>query len=434
LLALWPPAVAAQAPGPAAPAPAAATITDRAAQLPAVLRGEIAFADYFTPEFLAAVPPAQLETVNSSLKAQHGAPTALLRTEPRDATSATVFVTFEKGVGQFRMTIDPAQNGRVAGLLVTGFETSGDSAAAVLDAVKALPGSSNLMVAALGDGEPRVIHAHNADTALAIGSTFKLYILAELAERARGRNLGWDHVTTVTRRSFSSKATENWPDDGAVTLHTLAAWMISVSDNGATDTLIGVLGRDAIGKRLTSIGNSAADRTLPLLSTVEAFALKTEGNAALRTEFLAADERAQRRLLDSAADRLTLDAIHGEIFVGKPLHIDSIEWFASARDLVRLLNHLRLKGGATVHGIMAINPGLTRDAAQRWDYVGYKGGSESGVISMSYLLKAEAGNWFAVTGSWNNPAAPVDNAKFAALMQRMVDLIARADKDAALIQ
>jgi beta-lactamase class A len=403
------------------------TVADRAAQLAAVLRGDIAYTEYFTPEFLAAVPAAQLDAVNASLKAQYGAPTALLRIEPRDASSATVFVSFAKGTGQFQMTVDPAQNGRVAGLLVTGFESSGDSADAVLGEIKALPGTANLLVAELGGAESRAIHAYNADTALAIGSTFKLYILAELAEQARRRKLDWDNVSTLTRRSFSSKASENWPADGPVTLHTLASWMISVSDNGATDTLIDVLGRDAVGRRLMAIGSSAAARTLPFLNTVEAFALKAESNAALRSQYLAADEKAQRKLLDSAADKLTLDAIQGEMFVGKPLHIDSIEWFANGHDLVRLLDHLRTKAGPVAHGVMAINPGLTRDAAQRWAYVGYKGGSESGVISMSYLLNSKSGRWYALTGGWNNPAAPVDNAKFAALMQRMADVLARGE-------
>ncbi len=426
-LAAQPGPAAPPAPTPApAPAPLA-SLTDRAAQLLAVLRGEMGFTAFFTPEFLAAVPASQLEAVNASLKAQYGDAQAVAKVEARDATSGTVLIAFPKGVGQFRMTIDPAQGGLVAGLLVAGFESSGDSAEAIIAELAALPGSSTMVVAELGSDAPRLLHAHRADTVHAIGSTFKLYLLAELADQVRRRKLGWDHVTTVSRKSFSSKATENWPTDAPVTLHTLASWMISVSDNGATDSLLDVLGRDAVGRRLTAIGNSVAARNLPLLNTVEAYALKASANDALRSEFLAADERRQRALLDTAADRLTLEAISGDMFVGKPLHIDSIEWFASGQDLVRLLDHLRVSGGPMAHGLMAINPGLTRDAAQRWSYVGYKGGSEAGVISMSYLLKGQSGRWYALTGSWNNSAAPVDNAQFAALMQRMADQLARED-------
>lgn len=178
---------------------------------------------------------------------------------------------------------------------------------------------------------------------------------------------------------------------------------------------------------MTVIGNSAAARNLPFLNTVEAFALKAETNAALRARFLAANEAEQRRIVDAAADQLTLNVVEGAMFVGKPLYIDSIEWFASSRDLVRLLDHLRTADSADARAIMAINPGISRDAAARWSYIGYKGGSESGVISMSFLLQSKACRWYAVTGSWNDVNAPVDNGKFTALMQRLVDQVAKDD-------
>ena len=46
--------------------------------------------------------------------------------------------------------------------------------------------------------------------------------------------------------------------------------------------------------------------------------------------------------------------------------------------------------------------------AGRWRYLGYKGGSEPGVIAMSFLAQRQDGDWYALSASWNNPAARVD--------------------------
>lgn len=421
----WPCAAQNAAPV-AVPAPdRAATLAERAAQLSAVIAGTANYSDYFTSEFVTAVPPAQLKAINAGLVAEHGAPLGVERIEAKDALRATVYLRFANAVGQFQIAIDPGQDGKVAGLQLTGFTGNDDSLGEIVAEIGALPGAASLLVMPLDGRDADPLLAHNPEQILAIGSTFKLYILAELVGQVQRGKLGWDRVTPVDRRSFSSKATEFWPVDAPVTLHTLASWMISVSDNGATDILLDVLGRDAVGKRLTAIGNSAVARNLPFLNTVEAFALKSTGNAELRTQFLAASETGQRQLIDSAADRLTLAAITGEMFIGKPLHIDTIEWFASARDLARLMDHFRAPGQAQARAIMGINPGVSSDTAARWAYSGYKGGSEAGVISMSFLLQSKGGRWYAVTGSWNNVAAPVDNGKFAGLMQRLIDQLAK---------
>jgi hypothetical protein len=46
---------------------------------------------------------------------------------------------------------------------------------------------------------------------------------------------------------------------------------------------------------------------------------------------------------------------------------------------------------------------------------------------MSFLLQSKAGRWYAVTGSWNNLEAPVNNSQFALLMQRLVEQLAKQD-------
>jgi hypothetical protein len=73
---------------------------------------------------------------------------------------------------------------------------------------------------------------------------------------------------------------------------------------------------------------------------------------------------------------------------------------------------------------MAVNSGIGPATAAKWRYLGYKGGSEPGVVSMSFLTQSKTGDWYAISGSWNNPAKDVDNTAFVQLMTRLVDAMA----------
>ncbi|MCX6141540.1 MAG: hypothetical protein NTX15_12095 [Candidatus Kapabacteria bacterium] len=59
-----------------------------------------------------------------------------------------------------------------------------------------------------------------------------------------------------------------------------------------------------------------------------------------------------------------------------------------------------------------------------WSYVGYKGGSETGVINMTYLLRHKNGDWYGLSVSWNRSDAAVDNISFAGIVERAIQLIA----------
>ena len=412
------------------PAPVKTTISApspldlRIEQLPALLQNKVALDQYFSPTFLAAVPPAQFKQISEGVIAQYGAPQKILSVSKVRPNGATVKIAFEKAVATVEIDVEAVPAGKVVGLFLSGFEVSGDSFDAISTEFKALPGSSGFLLAELADdGGVRTIAAQNADTQFAIGSTFKLYILAELASEIKAGTRHWSDVVPLTNRSFSSAATQGWPKDSPVTLHTLAGWMISVSDNGATDTLLALLGREAVEEKLASIGHSAPDRMLPFLSTVEAFALKA--NPGLRERFLKASEAQQRDLIEQEKASLTLENIDSSTIGGAPASIDTIEWFASPADLLTLLRNIKLQRDDRMLELMAINHGLSGAAAKRWRYVGYKGGSEPGVMSMSYLLQSPGGKWYVATGSWNDSAKEVDQKKFAGLMERLVSVLAQ---------
>jgi hypothetical protein len=159
------------------------------------------------------------------------------------------------------------------------------------------------------------------------------------------------------------------------------------------------------------------------------FKLKGIDKGALADRYLALDEAGRRDMLDREVRAAAITSIDPELFKdGKPILVDRLEWFASTADLVRVMDWLRINtaNNPNARAILSRNPGIGPDGAAHWHYVGFKGGSEPGVINMTLLLESKAGQWFAISGSWNNPAAGLDEGRFAGLLSRSAELAAAA--------
>ena len=409
-------------------APAGETAFDRrAGQLVDLFAGHLVYADYFAPTFEQAVPEAQFKTLAANLIAQYGQPVAVESTNPLGDRRGTVKLRFEKAVGTVAFSVESGPRERVDGLRIQNFEMANDSFDAAAAELAALPGKTGFLVAEIDGATIRPVAGAHQDEQFAVGSTFKLYVLDELAAQIAAGERRWDDVVPLSHLSFSSAATAGWPQDTPVTLQTLANWMISVSDNGAADTLIHLLGRERIEARMRAAGNSDPSRNIPFLTTVEVFALKGGNFASQREAFLAADDSAQRRVLADNRDRLILANVDGASFGGKPRFIDSLEWFASPTDVARAMIDLKGRGSPQAMAAMAINSGVGPAAAADWRYLGYKGGSELGVLSMSLLGQRKSdGKWFVVTASWNNPDGDAAAETITGLVARLLALAAKS--------
>ncbi|KFL48462.1 hypothetical protein IL54_3894 [Sphingobium sp. ba1] len=403
----------------AAPNP---TYQTRAEQLLGLLTSPGDEADYFSSLFLDAVPVDRWRAVAADLRAQHGRPLALGAVRQDSATAGQVEIRYERATVGFTLVVAPQPPGRVVGLRIVGARTANDSMAKVMAEIAALPGTTSFAVATLGEGPPKLRAAHRADAAMAIGSSFKLTILSELARAVGAGERRWSDVIPLGAKSFSGRLL-HWPDRAPMTLHSLATAMIAESDNSATDTLLLALGRDKVDAMLATTGHANPDQALPLLTTAEAFALKMPANADLRGRYATASPDARRALLRDAASRLTADKVDVGSVAEVPTAIDSIEWFASPKDMIGLLAWLRLHGGEALP-VLAVNPGIPPADAKRWRYLGYKGGSEPGVMAMNFLAQRQDGSWYAVSSSWNDAAARLDEPKLVALMTRALNLLA----------
>lgn len=413
LIGLWAAAAPAAEPSPA--------FVARADELVRLLNGETAPDRFFSPAFLAQVPASRVREISAQLRASYGPARKAVRIDASSPTGGTVAVKFERAVVRMQMVVDPQPPHLVRGLLVAGAESTVADVPALFGEIVGLPGEVSLIAARLEDAGPAAFLTEKAERPLAIGSAFKLFVLAELVRQVKAGERRWSDVVPLGFPSLPSGFLRDWPRGSPMTLHSLAALMISQSDNSAADTLLAVLGRDKVEALLPALGVTAPERNRPFLSTGEAFALKLGDPAALAT-WKAADEAGRRAMLRGLASvaAAELDPLRLQ---GRPTAIDSIEWFASPADLVRTLDWLRRSGDPVALELLAINPGLGPALARDFAYFGFKGGSEPGVLSMSVLLRSRAGRWMAASATWNNATTPLDEARFAALMSRLIALM-----------
>jgi len=406
---------------PAAAREAGPDLRARADDVVALINGGGDPATLFAPAFLAQVPPERMRAISSQLVQQYGRARRIAAIAPRGANAGAADIETERGTLHVLIGIAADPPHRIETLLVTGGDLRGDTIEAVMAEIRALPGTTAVALARLGDGPPRTIGGIAPDRTMAIGSSFKLFILAELDRQIRAGQRHWSDVVTLDRRSAPSGILQGWPAGAPVTLQTLATLMISISDNTAADMLLHTVGRENVEHMVATIGVESAARDRPFLSTLEAFALKAAPDNAFAA-WRNADEAGRRAMLArdyAARDPARLPA---DLFGGAPVRIDTLEWFASPMDLVRTMDWLRRNGSETTRAILAVNPGNPA-LREGFAYVGYKGGSEPGVLNFTWLLRDRAGAWFVATGSWNNPAAAVDEARFLGLMTRAAGLL-----------
>lgn len=405
-------------PAPAQPSPA---LTQRISELPAIIAAKGDFDTYFAPSLKAQVSKAQFDAIGPQLVLQFGAMGTVEKVTATSPYEATLLLGFERGIATIQLTVDPAPPHAVTGLLITSTEPREDSAAKVEAEFKALPGRTAFGVYALGKvATPR--HEHGGDATMPLGSAFKLWVLAEAARQVEAGERRWRDVVRIdAQRSLPSGITQSWPKDAPVTLQTLATLMISLSDNTATDTLMRILGREKVDAMVARSGVRDPGATLPVLTTMEAFKLKSPANAELVAQWKAAGPEGRRKLLKDNQARLAATKVDAGLFGETPLALD-VEWFATPRDQAALLDWLRTSGGDTALQVMAANPGTP--SAALFDYAGFKGGSEPGVIYGSWLLKTKKGNWYAVTGGWTRTDAGVQLPVFMNLMNRLIAQLA----------
>lgn len=379
--------------------------------------------DRFTADFLRQVPPNTLLTVFRQLRARSAQWTVTgIET---DGVGAEVRLT---GEDEWLMQIGVAPTGEVEFLLFqpdtvrdADEPTTFDELVTVLDEA----GDLALLAADVSGGTCEEIHAVDATTPRPIGSDFKLYVLGALADAVRAGDIGWNDTLAIRDdlKSLPSGTYQVLTAGTRRTVREFALAMISTSDNTATDHLIHLLGRERVEAAQAAYGHADPALNDPLLTTREFFVLKLALSDDDRAAYIAAGPDERRRILDTvvAETDVTLDDAVDWL---APRAIEEIEYFASPHDLCRAmvaLNADRLSR-PTIREVLGANPGVPIDD-RAWSYVGFKGGSEPGVLSLAWYLEGASGTFVYVVNVTNGDSL-LNEAQLAVVAAVGIDLLA----------
>jgi hypothetical protein len=253
-------------------------------------------------------------------------------------------------------------------------------------------------------------------TARPLGSMFKLYVLGALADAVAARRLSWDQTVALSA-SLSSEPSGSLQIEPAGTRYTvaqLADLMISSSDNTAADELAALVGRSAVQaqNRLTS---AHASMNVPFLRTKELFMLKYDDYPYYADAYLALSPSARLSYLRTVIDRIPLSALNlTTASLAAPRDIDSIEWFASPADLcaqfARLYRDAGRPGLTPVSTALSFNDGDIALPSSQWPLVWFKGGSETGVLTLGYLARSATGQVVVVVLELSDPSNAISDS------------------------
>ncbi len=393
----------------------------------------------FDPAFLAEIPATQIVAVTESLFGETTPPFEIERFEA-NATGTAGAGTIAAADGQ-RFDVEIAVNGtapyQIIGLLFTPSALDQLTVDEVDRALQELGSSSAAAVFEVTDGTCAAVAEIRSDESVVLGSVFKLWILAELANQIEAGTLAWDDEIEI-RDALKSSPDGVFFDRQAgemVTLEELATEMIAISDNTATDHLLAHLGRQNVEEALTRIGIEEASANIPMLSTGNLFALKFLPDEPNAVDYRALDEAGRRAMLETLdasvlpwvddSDLMERLAEEGEL--DEPRDLD-IEWFATPADLCRTLVHLaelaEQPGLSEVADILERNPGqgIPFDR-ERFPVIRFKGGWEPGVLAGAWWFERDDGQRFVVAGGINNPDDAFNQGYGALSLASLITLV-----------
>ncbi len=390
-------------------------------------------AAHFHPRFLAQVPLEQLAVLFVAVGPQLAGATL---ESVADAAALKAVLRVPTGGIVVSLKVE-ATTGQIEGLWFEPERKLGPKPTSFVEAesmLATIAPKASVFVAQLDRGRCQPRHAFGTKAPLAIGSAFKLYVLLGLADRILAGRAAWSDDLAVRDdwKSLPSGITQDVPAGTQLPLRELADRMISLSDNTATDHLLHLVGRTAVeaAMRSTKLSAPALQLSTPVMSTRELFALKLGPAAALDAY---AEARVAQRRKQLAALPAALPDVAGAVDWTTARRIDRVEWFATGADLCRVMGTLwqraQKPAAAPLLDVLAKNPGLPLGTAT-WPYIGFKGGSEPGVLAMAYLLKRVDGAWFVVAITFNAEAGgTVDEGVAVGYVQGVIELLGSPDAD-----
>ena len=390
---------------------------------------DAALGAHIAPAFLQAVPPEQwralLVQLSGSRPLRLDAPVTL------DARNRTLRFRGRTADGQSfvgTITTDASPP-----FLITGFgvrpadlDTGASPQQVGARLLGLAPQAAYAVAEVTSAGRCKVIDSDDGGMPVPVASAFKLFVLASLGRAVETGAVRWDEPLTLEDRDRSPNSPA-FGDKAAGTVFSVAEAarvMMEVSDNTATDVLIRRLGRDRIEADLSRWGVTDPALDIPFLTTREMAQLKFGTFADRAAEFIGGDESTKRRIV-AAIDAAPLGQFAKPT---SPVHVIDLEWFATMEDLCRVHAAIAVMGGkatgAPILAAFADNTGIPLDPTV-WRRVQFKGGSEPGLLSVSWLVeRARDKRRFAVAVAVINDTEPFDTDPVVAEVAKLFPWLA----------
>lgn len=255
----------------------------------------------------------------------------------------------------------------------------------------------------------------------ALGSVFKLYILATLSKMISEGTLTWEKEVKIKEslKSLPSGNMQNLKEGTPIALQKYAEKMISISDNTAADHLLSIVTKKSVENFMAEKRvNSYLKDNAPFMSTLEVFKTKAFFTQQQANNYLtlSRDQRSQR--IQNLPDHSRENLLKKISTWAHPRYIDTIEWFATPQDICNLYRWMENSGDKKIRKILSSNtPFIDLKKSNKWAYAGYKGGSEPGVLEMAYLLEDKSGEKYCLYIGNNNKKESIDQNNFFALVE-----------------
>jgi hypothetical protein len=334
------------------------------------------------------------------------------------------------GVGAMAFVAMPGKRQAVASQTASASPSAElDAAWAEFDAQLAAVSPSVAMLATeIVDGELQAVHAYEPTLVLPVGSSFKLWILGGLSKLVESGEATWDQEVLIDDRYRSVPGGDlRYVEAGtSFTIRYLAERMIQKSDNTATDHVFHFVGRERVEEAMVEMGHHDPSLNMPLFATREMVMLKFATTLEEREAYLAASVDERRRILTEEIANIPYEAL-ADLEQTAPLEIDRIEWFANREDLARTMLWLHLQaqkpGLRPVAEILSLETQLHFEG-ERWPYVGFKGGSEMGVLSGTWLMERADGRQFVYSIGFRDLEADINVPAAVSVMELGRDILA----------
>jgi hypothetical protein len=172
------------------------------------------------------------------------------------------------------------------------------------------------------------------------------------------------------------------------------------------------------------MGNRTESKSLPFLSTLEMFKLKWAIPPAETQNYVLKNYAGRLSSLESLKQVPRNQVGTNGVDLEKPTLVDKLEWFATTPENCKAMFWLASQNSDQIRAVLSKNVPILKNVGStqsHWAFAGYKGGSEPGVLNMTFLLESKKGHRACLAMSWNNEAHKVSQNRFMDVVRKTLN-------------